>query len=1616
MPTTNTPLIFVSSPGDVAEERALAEGVLRRLAEEYRGTFQFQTVLWEHEPMFAHTGFQEQIQRPSECDLVICILWSRLGTRLPQGFSPGMGESPPTGTEFEVNDALQAYRIAGKPNLLIYRKTAAPQLSMASVEARERLRQYELLEAFCRRTFFDEHGAIIVAHTTYSESYEFEKRLAEHVRRWLGQQVGGAEPLARWTTGSPYRGLRVFEAEHREIYFGRSQSLSELIGCLRNTETSSATGGRITRFLLVQGMSGNGKSSLIRAGLLPLLQGRAIEGIGLWRQVVLMPSDRANQRPNAGVVGALMEELSKIIPAIGRSYPDIGQLADRVRAAPGESAARLDGYLTQEATNIGLRPDQIRLIVFIDQLEEIFDKSVPVEERQAFIAILDAMAREGRVWVIATVRSDFAPRLEEHAPLISLAREGYLYILGPPRADELAEMITEPARAAGLKWDFRDGVSLDQLILREAIANPEGLPLLEYALDQLYERHSGRRLTYEGYEQLGGLKGGVAKAAEQVFISQAGTGSTFRSLMRSLISVDDAGTATRRYAPLHELSPDTPERAFLDALIERRLCVADHRGDKPVASFAHEALISSWPRVVDFLAEEADLLQSRESALRDARLWQQHGELVAWLATADKLATFATLESAKIVLPEPIPRFIEASRGRARRVSQIRSIIAGIVILLALVASGAGWIATNRERVAEIQTARTLEAQSRLLTQTASEQLKDGNLSYARAIILEVLARAKSSQTTNNAAISVFQDVRASDSQLAVLSGHTAGVRQATFSPDGTHVVTGGLDGTARIWDARTGIQIAVLRGHKAAPFAAYSPDGLRIVTASDLVRIWDAGTGTLIASFGDADYYESAYYSPDGGTILASSGDLTTWDSRTYAKINSIGIKSIQLVSATYSPDGRRIVAAASDNSARVFDARTGVQQAVASGHTGRIMSVRFSPDGSRILTASVDSTARISDSRSGALVLVLPSLGQMWSAAYSPDGSSIITTSTDTTARIWDASTGTLMRRLSGHFDILSTASYSPDGSRIVTAAYDQTARIWDARISPVGIVLKGHVGRLSTIAYSPDGSRVVTASEDKTARIWDATRGSQVAVLGGHKGAVSSASYSPDGKRVVTAASDGVRIWDSLTLAPLTLLPNSVEGFSDASFSSDGQRIVTSEVDFSVRVWDAPTFAKPLMLKGHSSWIDSVKFSPDGARVLSGSVDNTARIWDSRTGRQLAILPHPEHVNAVAYAPDGTRIATACSDKLVRIWDGVTGALIMVLTGHRAFVYDVAFSQDGKLIVTAGRDGTVRIWDAVTGGELAAVLGRETHASSSVSFSPDGSHIASATDTDARIWEIGHLADLSAQIAWAKSAESDPMTELERTQLGLTVKAVKETFSNASECDRQAGAYYDPDRVAIGVERERIIVDIARSACRIESPKSRNERETYETGRALLAAGDDKAAKAAFENALSRGYRVAGIDLADLLSVSENGPSDRARIEALYTQAWKKGVAIAAFKLGTFYDHNKAHDADSRAETALAWYQRGADRGEPHALAVLAERSEERAIERLAPEKATAELLAAFALYARAANNAVNDDWPEEAWRHWRYRRSSIARYLSTEGMMQQVANSFQRAVGR
>jgi WD40 repeat protein/TPR repeat protein len=1627
----------------VKAAREITALTIERLAQDYARFFKIEPYLWESEAMLASGHFQDSIEPPSAFDVVIVIVWSRLGTFLPERTTVreyrGIdGRAPVTGTEWEFEEALQAAQKRGTPDLLVYRSRKPAPFDMQNPQHREQqLQQLRALEGFWERHFVTQG----MLSTSFTSDAEFAATLENHLHKLIERLIGalgseqGGGAIKAWAQ-APFRGLEAYEFEHAPIFFGQDEALAKaMLQLTGNAEAGSP-------FLIVLGASGSGKSSLVKAGILPkLFVPRRIAGTAFLRRVVFRPSDAQEGEDLFDALARRLtaqvsdqEGLSEVI-GHGQTPANLAAHLRNAAATPAYPIGTALGQLTLEARQSGhmLEYETAKLVLVVDQLEELYTSDrIPPSERTRFIELLGGLVRSGLVWVVATMRKDFWHRADETPDLLRLS-EGFGRLeLAPPTSSQLSQMIHRPAEAAGVSFEVHGttNVPLNEVIAEEVAREPGALPLLSYLLDQLYRNDvrdaHGHTLTYATYEKLGKLEGAIATKAEAVLEDCApedrlALGSVLFSLVEMGTATGDIARAVARRVPLSTFPPGTPHRRLAEAFLdpEARLLVSDaEKGGTPTVRVAHEALISRWAQARDFVQSNAEALKIRHRIEERYVLWRglkersveatQHGasvsrafaaRLAGWRARFERepgLLTDLDLTDGRRLLREhrtdtepQLVAFIERSVADNQRIRtrsfRVLSAVAIVVTLLAIVALGAGWVAQKRQHEAEYQAAEALKSQARLLTEAAAERLRESDVAGAQSIILEVLTNPEFAQGHTAAAISVFQEIRAADAQLAVLSGHRGAVFSAAYSPDGTRIVTASTDKTARIWDARAGAPLAVLSGHGGKLWsAAYSPDGTRIVTASEdkTARIWEARTGAPLAVLsGHGGEVYSAAYSPDGTRIVTASADKTAriWEARTGAPLAVLSGHGDDVNSAAYSPDGTRIVTASTDKTVRIWDARTGASLAVLSGHFGPVYSAAYSPDGRRIVTASEDKTARIWDARTGAPLAVLSGHGlDLNSAAYSPDGTRIVTASFDKTARIWDARRGAPLAVLSGHGGTVKSAAYSPDGTRIVTASKDKTARIWDARTGAPLAVLSGHGGALWSATYSPDGTRIVTASDDETARIWDARTGAQLAVFSGH-GAAVSAAYSPDGTRIVTASRDTAGIWNARTGTPLAVLSGHGDGVASAAYSPDGTRIVTASADKTARIWDARTGAPLAVLSGHGGALWSAAYSPDGTRIVTASADKTARIWDARAGAPLAVLSgHGGDVATAAYSPDGTRIVTASADKTARIWDARTGAPLAVLSGHGDVIQSAAYSPDGTRIVTASDDKTAHVWDA-------------------------------------RV-----PASITAQILWDAAAEIDPLPEVDRTQLGLLPDArVRKSGTQGSACDQAAAAFYDPDRLTPGLAQATILADVANSACsRKTGTAEPAPRGVYQRGRALLAKSDLKGARQQFERAVSKDYRAARVDLANLLLDSSAGMLDPNRAVLLYEQAWQDGVPIAAFELGHFYEvgvPGSFATAPGKFQPDLAkswsWYKKGAVVGEPNALARFAERDERNAITEADPQKRAALLLQAFGNYAAAAERAHDEDWPDDAWRHWRYRRATLARLLAREGMMPQVAKAYQ-----
>lgn len=690
--------IFVSSPGDVAEERLIARRVIGRLEAQFGDALKLEPLFWEHEPLVATASFQEQVPRTSGADVAIVILWSRIGTALPGHIRRPDGSLYSSGTEFEFEDAVDGFKRNGKPELLVYRKTARPNWPADDALAAQRVAQKVALDRFMDKWFVDqESGAFTGAFHSFESPADFEELLEAHLTRIIERTLGAfdlARPANRaWHRGSPFRGLETFGSEHAPIFFGRTAAIASVLMKLRRqAERGSA-------FVLIMGMSGGGKSSLARAGVLPLMLhpgvlGRATE----WRHASLRPSDGQGDLASA-LVAALTRP-----PAVPElALPESGD-AGRLQALLAQAPDAFAKVVVE-----GLQGRHLALIV--DQLEEIFsDDRIDQRQREGFAAALAALARSGSVWIVATMRSDLYPRLLDLPVLMSLKEGEGQFDLLPPTLREIGQIIRLPAAAAGLRFESRPHTAerLDDRIRDAAAGNAAALPLLEFLLEELYKRRSQDNvLTFRAYDELGGVAGALARRAEEVFEAVSSEArDTLPFVLRELVSLspEDDTTPLRSVAPLSAFE-SPPARELVHALLEARLFVSqlDDRG-RPVVTVAHEALLEHWPRVRTWCEENREYLRAHARLAAATRAWEREGRSRDFLLQRGKpLSEAQSLASEGMPLSEPERALLDASDRRARRFGQLRAAAILGLVVLAVSASVAAWFASRESDRARIQ-------------------------------------------------------------------------------------------------------------------------------------------------------------------------------------------------------------------------------------------------------------------------------------------------------------------------------------------------------------------------------------------------------------------------------------------------------------------------------------------------------------------------------------------------------------------------------------------------------------------------------------------------------------------------------------------------------------------------------------------------------------------------------------------------------------------------------------------------------------------------------------------------------------------------------------------------
>ena len=1018
--------------------------------------------------------------------------------------------------------------------------------------------------------------------------------------------------------------------------------------------------------------------------------------------------------------------------------------------------------------------DDEKLVVVIDQFEELFTQCRDQEVRIRFADRLARIAKHPGQRLIIVLRDDFLVRATE----LDRSFTRSLQILGTPVRDELARILVAPATQAGYR--FEDDELVDEIV--DAVAGTDGgLALLAFTAARLWERRDpdAKLLTREAYSQLGGVGGALAKHADETL---AGLSVSQRALAREafrrLVTSEGTRADFGRDELVGALGGSDDARTVVERLVDKRLLLTLERDDGAHVEIVHEVLVRAWPQLVAWRSEDAEGTRMLGQLRAAARQWDERGRASGLLWRADPWTELAAWHARHPRAPMSAIEhaFVAACRREAQ---QRRRVVRGIAFASAVVAIGvigALWLANRRVSTS------AAEARGKLINAWREHGRKELLEDRAASALPWLVAVADEGHHDPALHFMIGRAVDALSHRGPVLAGHRQQVRAVAFA--GTaQVVTASDDGRAILWDAATAKQLHVLEHGGRVAAVAVTRDGAWIATAgADRVKLWSARDGKLAwesvleravdVKFVDGDRKLAMFSESYVLTLreLASTGEtrivaMSPWqhlpvsaDGRRFAAVIDNQLALLDTAGQTLAAGplagevsylevdatGKHIAVAYADHTVTLYDEAARPLRTLA-GHTDLVRSIQFSPDGHRLLTTSVDRTAKVWDLATGTIVFSLAEDDRVTRGLYSPDGTLLLTISGDSTPRLYDARDGTRLVALDGHATTVSSAAFSPSGNQVLTGSLDATARLWDITRLPIATSFAPRDRRnirMWSARIAPDGTRIVTADQFGIVQLWDATTGALVRAFDTPRTETYAAAFSPTGDRIVTAAYDRTaRTYRVSDGAPLSVMTGHTAHVWTAEFSADGTKVVTASWDHTAAIWDAKTGARLHVLAGHSDIVWQAGFSSDGSLVATASDDGTAKLWDAHTGREVATLAgHRAGIGTVAFSADGRRLVTGSRDLTARVWDVATRRTLATLSGHTNAINVAYFSPDGAFVVTAGYDGRSRVFDAESGALLAIIDSNHTPANSAEP-SRDGRFILTVGSYDDRVklWRL-------------------------------------------------------------------------------------------------------------------------------------------------------------------------------------------------------------------------------------------------------------------------------------
>ncbi|MBW4645879.1 MAG: hypothetical protein KME23_23310 [Goleter apudmare HA4340-LM2] len=1086
---------------------------------------------------------------------------------------------------------------------------------------------------------------------------------------------------------------------------------------------------RITRadykLTVIHGPSGVGKSSTIKAGLVPALKGKVI-----------------GERIPLPIVLSVYTDW---VTALGRS---INHVLSQTEISV---AVEMTPTILLEKLRLASERNHTIIIIF-DQFEEFFFVSTSPAKKIQFYKFFSECLNIPYVKMILSLREDYLHYLLEFERLSKETSDGLYdlgvinknildkdirYYLGNFTRDDAMGIIHSLTQRS--HYEMSDEL-INQLVNDLAAELNEVHPIeLQIVGAQLQAENI---TTLEQYKICGGSEKLVERWLEEV-IKDCGQENEERSWKLLLELTDEKGTR-----PLKT------------------------KADLAVALGNHADRISEfdsyWEFILEILVGSGLVLREREE-LGD-RYQLVHDYLVEPIRQKNNYGIVAELEKVRFektraevaqkLSQEQLNLVLQRRLKEARIAGLVLAIMAGSIAVL-------WWQADLQKRAAVSQSLRAERSETNFKISAiaaasealfASDKEFDALLESLRA--WKRLKQADGVQPdTKIRVVTALQQAVYGVKELNRLEGHSDIVWSATFSPDGQLLASGSTDKMVKLWRP-DGLLLQTLAGHSdAVTSVSFSPDGQTLASASldKNVQLWRKNS--ITGDFdphpykvlqGHGDWIYSVSFSPDGELLATGGKDgiIKLWR-QDGSLVRILRGHQGWVNWVTFSPDGQFIASASDDKTIKIWR-RDGNIVTTLQGHQQGVTALVFSPNGQLLVSGSRDKTVKIwrrerDNNQDGFEFRAYKTLRHhkktIWSLNFSADGKKLASGSEDNTINLWSVS-GVLLNTFKGHSDTVASVAFSPNNQLLASASYDKSVKLWSLD-APKLPILQGHTDRVLSVTWSPDGQMLASASRDHTVKLWQRNiKGGTVETrlyktLTGHGDRVTSVSFNPKGEMLVSGSFDRtVKLW-RLDGTLFKTLEGHTDSVNSVNFSPDGQLLVSASKDQTVKLWNHEGKLLKTLL-GHQDRVNSVNFSPDGQVIASASDDKTVKLW-RRDGTLIKTFsPHDSWVLGVSFSPVDQLLASASWDNTVKLWRRDGTFLKTLLKGYSDSVNAVTFSPNGEIVAAASYDKTVKLWSRE--GKLIKTLTGHQGAVFSVSFSPDGKTLASASDDNTIIlWNL-------------------------------------------------------------------------------------------------------------------------------------------------------------------------------------------------------------------------------------------------------------------------------------